>query len=159
MIFLWSWCNPSLVLVSEIWSWCGSGAFLVWLWCDPSVVLMWSWCVPGVVRVWSWYDCNPHYLDCQKLVLGWLHSGTYRRVFLFHQNCVPDRTKIQGHTGGSFFFTRIVSPTIPKFRDIQEGLSFSPEFWKRNTFWKYKQSSPVLTIRPQVTFCHRQRRG
>merc|ERR1739838_727217 len=59
------------------------------------------------------------------------NSGTYRRVFLFHQNCVLDRTKIQGHTGGSFFFTRIVSPTVPKFRDIQEGLSFSPELCPR----------------------------
>ena len=53
------------------------------------------------------------------------------RVFLFHQNLVTDHTKIQGHTGGSFFFTRIWSPTIPKFRDIQEGLSFSPEFGHR----------------------------
>ena len=26
----------------------------------------------------------------------------------FNQNFVPDRTKIQGHTGGSFFFTRIL---------------------------------------------------
>ena len=31
-------------------------------------------------------------------------------------------------TEGVFFFTRIWSPTVPKFRDIQEGLSFSPEF-------------------------------
>ena len=96
---------------------------------------------------------------------------TYKRVFLFHQNFVPDFTKIQeiqeglsfppefyprpyqnsGHTGGSFFFTRILSPTLPKFRsyrrvfpfyqnfvpdftkiqDIQEGLSFSPEICPR----------------------------
>merc|ERR1711997_588636 len=92
---------------------------------------------------------------------------TYRRVFLFHLNRFTDRTKIQdiqkglsfspqsvhrlyqnsGHTGGSFFFTSISSPTVPKFRtyrrvflfhlnrftdrtkiqDIQEGLSFSPQ--------------------------------
>jgi hypothetical protein len=58
-------------------------------------------------------------------------SGTYRRVFLFHQNLVTDHTKIQGHTGGSSSFTRIWSPTVPKFRDIQEGLSFSPEFGHR----------------------------
>jgi hypothetical protein len=44
---------------------------------------------------------------------------------------VTNHTKIQGHTGGSFFFTGIWSPTIPKFRGIQEGLSFSPEFGHR----------------------------
>ena len=74
-----------------------------------------------------------------------------RGCFFFHQNLVTDHTKIQGHTGGSFFFTRIWSPTlpkfrtyrkvffftrivsliIPKFRDIQEGLSFSPELCPR----------------------------
>ena len=75
---------------------------------------------------------------------------TYRRVFLFHQNFVPDRTKIQDiHEG--LFFTIIFSPTVPKFRtymrvfffhqnfvpdrtkiqDIQEGLSFPPEFCPR----------------------------
>merc|ERR1739838_865395 len=93
--------------------------------------------------------------------------GTYRRVFLFHPNwsatvpkfwdiqeglsfspqLVCDRTKILGHTGGSFFFTPIGlrpyqnfgtyrrvflfhpnwSATVPKFWDIQEGLSFSPQ--------------------------------
>ena len=95
----------------------------------------------------------------------------YRRVFLFNPNLGEDCTKIQdiqeglsfspefghrpyqnsGHTGGSFFFTRIWSPTVPKFRiyrrvffshqnlvtdhtkiqDIKEGLSFSPEFGHR----------------------------
>ena len=69
------------------------------------------------------------------------------KIALFHKELVRDRTEIQGHTGGSFFFTRIGSrtyqnsgtyrrvflfhqnwfATVPKFRDIQEGLSFSPE--------------------------------
>ena len=77
--------------------------------------------------------------------------GTYRRVFLFHQNFVPDVTKIIGHTGGSFFFTRILSPTILKFRDILMK--------KKHLLKIYKQSSYVLTIRPRLAFCHRQPRG
>ena len=34
---------------------------------------------------------------------------------------------------GSFFFTRILFPTVPKFWDIQEGLSFSPELVRDRT--------------------------
>ena len=51
-----------------------------------------------------------------------------QECLFFHQNFVPDHTKILGHTGVSVFFTRILFPTLPKFWDIQEGLSFSPEF-------------------------------
>ena len=56
------------------------------------------------------------------------NSGTYRRVFLFHPNLVTNHTKIQGHTGGSFFFTRIWSPTIPKLWDIQRVFFFHQTF-------------------------------
>merc|ERR1712203_1044007 len=65
----------------------------------------------------------------------------------FSPQLVCDHTKILGHTGGSFFFTPIGlrpyqnfgtyrrvflfhpnwSATVPKFWDIQEGLSFSPQ--------------------------------
>merc|ERR1712083_168512 len=73
---------------------------------------------------------------------------TYRRVFLFHQNLFTDRTKIQdiqeglsfspefvhrpyqnsGHTGGSFFFTRFWSPTVPKFRTYRRVSLFHQNF-------------------------------
>merc|ERR1712203_1164989 len=69
----------------------------------------------------------------------------------FSPQLVCDHTKILGHTGGSFFFTPIGlrphqnfgtyrrvflfhpnwSATVPKFWDIQEGLSFSPQFGRR----------------------------
>merc|ERR1712051_142967 len=95
------------------------------------------------------------------------NSGKYRRVFLFHQNwfatlpkfreiqeglsfspeLVRNHTKIQGNTGGSFFFTRIGSgpylnsgkyrrvflfhqnwfATIPKFREIQNVFPFQKD--------------------------------
>ena len=71
----------------------------------------------------------------------------------FSPELVRDRTKILGHTGGCFFFTRIGSrpylnfgryskvflfhpnwfATVPKFWDIQEGFSFSPELVRDRT--------------------------
>merc|ERR1712051_1003264 len=83
----------------------------------------------------------------------------FKKVFPFQEDLsfspklVRDHTKIQGNTGGSFFFTRIGSrpyqnsgkyrrvflfhqnwfATIPKFREIQEGLSFSPELVRDHT--------------------------
>ena len=104
------------------------------------------WLAAGLLLRQRVFFFSPEF--CSQLYQNY---GTYRRVFLFHQNFVPDITKIMGHTGGSFFFTRILSPTILKFRDI---------LMKKKLLLKiYKQSSYVLTIRPRLAFCHRQPRG
>merc|ERR1712051_1031766 len=86
------------------------------------------------------------------------NSGKYRRVFLFHQNLDEDHTKIQGNTGGSFFFTRIWTKTIPKFREIQEGLSFSPEFGRRpyQNSGKYRR---VFLFHPNLDEDHTKIQG
>merc|ERR1712242_189865 len=75
----------------------------------------------------------------------------YRRVFLFHPNLGEDRTKIQdiqeglsfspqfgqrlyqnsGHTGGSFFFTRIWAKTVPKFRTYRRVFLFHPNLGEK----------------------------
>ena len=52
---------------------------------------------------------------------------TYRRVFLFHPNFVPDHTKI-GTYRRVFLFHQNFVPDHTKIQNIQEGLSFSPEF-------------------------------
>ena len=74
-----------------------------------------------------------------------------QRMFFFSPEFCSRPYQNSGHTGGSFFFTRILSPTILKFRDILMK--------KKHLLKIYKQSSYVLTIRPRLAFCHRQPRG
>ena len=97
----------------------------------------------------SWYDSQKQKSRKHSVILGWPQASLglplWQRVFVFfHQNLGEDYTKIQdiqeglsfspefgrrlyqnsGHTGGSFFFTRIWSPTVPKFRTYRRVFLF-----------------------------------
>ena len=91
----------------------------------------------------------------EKLILGWPAASRglllRQRMFFFSAQFGRRPYQNSGHTGGSFFFTPIRAKTVPKFRtyrrvflfhpnlgedcikiqDIQEGLSFSPQFGRR----------------------------
>merc|ERR1739836_359485 len=99
-----------------------------------------------------------------------LHSFLLLRqkvFYFFSPQSVHRPYQNSGHTGGSFFFTSIGSPTIPKFRtyrrvflfhlnqftdhtkiqDIQEGLSFSPHRFTDHT--KIQDVQEGLSFSPQ----------
>ena len=92
-----------------------------------------------------------------------------RGCFFFSPEFCSRPYQNSGHTGGSFFFTRILFPTIPKFRtyrrmlffhqsfvpdhtkiqDKQEGISFSPEFFSNHT--KIKDIQEGLSFSPEFS--------
>ena len=113
-----------------------------------------------------------------RLVCGQPRPTVMTEGVFFHQNFVTDNTKIpdiqqglsfspefchrpyqnSGHTGGSFFFTRILSPTIPKFRTYRRAFLFHQNFEKETPF-EIISNAAVLTIRPRLAAGHCQPRG
>merc|ERR1712051_293540 len=96
--------------------------------------------------------------------------GTYRRVFLFHPNwsatvpkfwdveeglsfspqLVCDRTKILGHTGGSFFFTPIGLRLYQNFGTYRRVFLFHPNLGEDLT--KTAQPRPTVTTEGVLFF-------
>ena len=80
------------------------------------------------------------------MILGWPAASRglmlRQRVFFFSPEFCSRPYQNSGHTGGSFFFTRIWSPTIPKFRTFRRVFLFHQNFVPTiPKFWTYRRVS------------------